>query len=91
MSLNIKGILKDLSLYCICFSHLIEYSEYDNMDYDKIYMTNLSKNVTTFEYESAWSNFHQPQNVVKKINKLKGIQVEEILMRNLIIKILAAI
>ena len=26
----------------------LEYSEYDNIDYDKIYMTNLSKNVTTF-------------------------------------------
>lgn len=28
--------------------HLMEYSEYDNIDYDKIYMTNLLKNVTTF-------------------------------------------
>ena len=40
---NIKGILKDVALYCICFSHLIEYFKYDNVDYDKIYMTNLSK------------------------------------------------
>lgn len=45
MCLNINGILKDVALYLF---HLMEYSEYDNIDYDKIYMTNLLKNVTTF-------------------------------------------
>ena len=35
-------------LHCIVSVSFDEYSEYDNIDYDKIYMTNLSKNVTTF-------------------------------------------
>lgn len=49
MILIIKSIFKDIdiALY-LCFFYLIEYFEYDNMDYDYIYMNNFLKNIIIF-------------------------------------------
>lgn len=58
------------------FSHLIEYFEYDNVDYDNIYVNNLLKILKFSECEDIWSNFQKATKYCEKINKLKGIQTD---------------
>lgn len=49
------------------FSHLIEYFEYDNVDYDNIYVNNLLKILKFSECEEFEVISKRQQNIVKRL------------------------